>query len=75
MDVVSWFRVFSGITVAYSLRTAAVLPVHTPGSVLSCRLRQACTPCMEVEHSTRMAQDRLTVLGMPRGIAYAQPTA
>lgn len=76
MDMMSWFRVLSGITVAYSLRAAAVLPVRTPGSVLSCRLQQACTPCMEVENlSTRMAQDRLTVLGVPRGIAYAQPTA
>ena len=76
MDVVSWFRVLSGITVAYSLRTAAVLPVRTPGSVLSCRLRQACTACMEVENlSTRMAQDQLAVLGMPCGIAYAQSVA
>ena len=30
--------------------------------------------CMEVENlATRMAQDRLAVLGMPCGIAYAQP--
>ena len=77
MDVVSWFRALSGITVKYSFRTAAVLPVRTPGSVLSCRLRQACTACMEVENlsTRRMAQDRLAVLGMPWGIAYAQPTA
>lgn len=30
--------------------------------------------CMEVENlATRMAQDRLAVLGMPCGITYAQP--
>ena len=73
MDAVRWFRVLSGITVECPLRTAAVLPVRTPGSVLSCRLRQACTASIEVENlSTRMAQDRLAVLDMPCGITYAQ---
>ena len=73
MDVVGWFRALSGITVKCSFLTAAVLPVRTPGSVLSCRLRQACTACIEVENlSTMMAQDRLAVLDMPCGITYAQ---
>ena len=77
MDVVGWFRILSGIAVECSFRTAGVLPVRTLGSVLSCRLRQACTACMEVENlsTRRMAQDRLAVLEMPWGIAYAQPTA
>ena len=73
MDAVRWFWVLSGITVECPLRAAAVLPVRTPGSVLSCRLRQACTACIEVENlSTMMAQDRLAVLDMPCGITYAQ---
>ena len=76
MDVVGWFRILSGITVECLFLTAGVLPARTSGSVLSCRLRQACTACMGVENlSTRMAQERLAVLGMPCGIAYAQPTA
>ena len=76
MDVVSWFRVLFGITVECLLQTAAVLPVRMPGSVLSCRLRRACTACIEVENlSTRMAQDRLAVLGMPCRIDYTQPVA
>lgn len=76
LRLVGWFRALSGIAVECSFLTAAVLPARTSGSVLSCRLRQACTACMEVENlSTRMAQDRLAVLDMPCGIAYAQPTA
>ena len=72
MDVMSWCRVLFGITVECLLQTVAVLPVRTPDSALSCRLRQACTACMEVENlTTRMTQD----LGMPCGIAYAQPAA
>ena len=62
MDVMSWFRVLFGITVECLLQTVAVLPVRTPDSALSCRLRQACTACMEVENlTTRMTQDRLAV--------------
>ena len=64
----SWFRVLFGVTVECLLQTVAVLPVRTPDSVFFCRLRQACTACMEMENlTTRMTQDRLAVLGMPCG--------